>query len=327
MKKALLILGLLGAFATGLLADTVVRVTNGTGGYSANHLSFYDANNTYIDLNGVSGVVTITYPDQSVASFPYIQNVLGLSVTGSWSGVDEWGYAYTASVQESLVQTKHSGSGKGGGYKTTITTSLSGGAITYDYAGAYASPLIAPVVTYNSTATTVALSWTAARGGVPPYVYSVLDQNGVDLGDTVGLSAAFNGLAPSSAYAFTILTTDSAGREIKSAVTTAYTSPPTLNTVYTYNPANNSVTATWDADPTAVSYSVFYYDWFLGTWVDGADTTGTTATVSGWNPDVYIPFYIAAYDINGVETDYDQQTVSVQAPPPPPPPHRRSSDD
>jgi len=115
-----------------------------------------------------------------------------------------------------------------------------------------------------------------------------------------------------------VVTTDSAGKQIKSTPVTVYTLSPTLNTVYTYNPADNTVTATWDAAPTAVSYSVFYYDWALGTWVDGAETTGTSATVSGWSPDVYIPFYIAAYDVNGVETDYDQQSVSVQAPPPPP---------
>jgi hypothetical protein len=69
---------------------------------------------------------------------------------------------------------------------------------------------------------------------------------------------------------------------------------------------------------------VFYYDWFLGVGVDGADTTGTSATISGWSPNVYIPFYIAAYDANGLETDYDQQLVSVQAPPAPP---SRESDD
>jgi hypothetical protein len=101
-----------------------------------------------------------------------------------------------------------------------------------------------------------------------------------------------------------------------SAPASVYTLGPTLNTVYTYNPADNTVTATWTADPTAVSYSVFYYDWASGTWMDGADTTGTSATVSGWSPDVYVSFYIAAYDVDGVETDYDQQMVSVQAPPP-----------
>jgi hypothetical protein len=176
----------------------------------------------------------------------------------------------------------------------------------------------APVVAWDSTQTSVTLSWTAASGGVPPYIYSVYDENGTQVADTADLTATVTGLALGTAYTFTVLTTDSAGRQTTSAPVTAYTLGPTLNTVYTYNPVDNTVTATWDADPTAVSYSVFYYDWFLGVWVDGADTTGTTATVSGWSSNVYIPFDVAAYDANGVETDYDQQLVSVQPPPPPP---------
>jgi hypothetical protein len=137
--------------------------------------------------------------------------------------------------------------------------------------------------------------------------------------DTAGLTASVTGLAPETSYAYTVQTTDSAGRQIMSAPTSVYTLGPTLNTVYTYNPDDNTVTATWTADPTALSYSVFYYDWALRMCLDGADTTGTSATVSGWSPDVYIPFYIAAYDVNGVETDYDQQLVSVQPPPAAPP--------
>jgi len=326
MKRAFLILGLLGAFifAGQAKADTVITVTNGTGSYTTNHLVFYDANGTYLVLDGVHGIATVTYPDQTVLTFPYSQSVSGLSVTGSWSGADESGYLYTATVQESLVQTRHGGSGRGGGYRTIIITSLLRGVITYDYAGAYAPPLVAPVVTWDSTQTSVTLSWTAASGGVPPYIYSVYDQNGTDVADTADLTATVTGLALGTSYTFTVLTTDSAGKHIMSAPASVYTLGPTLNTVYTYNPADNTVTATWDADPTAVSYSVFYYDWFLGVWVDGADTTGTSATVSGWSPNVYIPFYIAAYDANGMETDYDQQSVSVQAPPPPP---SRETDD
>src|SRR6266850_6799955 len=146
MKKAFLILGLLGAFmfAGQAKADTVITVTNGTGSYTTNHLAFYDANGTYLVLDGVHGIATVTYPDQTVLTFPYSQSVSGLSVTGSWSGADESGYLYTATVQESLVQTRHGGSGRGGGYRTIIITSLLRGVITYDYAGAYAPPLVAP---------------------------------------------------------------------------------------------------------------------------------------------------------------------------------------
>lgn len=320
MKNILSILGILVALTGIAKADTLVTVTNGGGGYATNNLTFTDANGTRLNLNGVTGIATITYADMQVSTFPYSQTVSGLSVTGSWSGTDEWGYNYTASVQETLVQTRHSGSGRGGGYRTTITTAVLNGKIIYDYAGAYAPPLVAPMVSGTSTQTSVTLSWTSASGGVAPYTYSVFDQNGVDVADTAGLTATINGLTPGSSYDYLVQTTDSAGRQIDSTLITVYTSGPTLNTEYTYNPVENSVTATWTADPTAVSYSVFYYDWASGTWVDGADTTGTSATVTGWSPDVYVSFYIAAYDDYGVETDYDQQFVSVQPPPPPPPP-------
>src|SRR5882724_10439025 len=123
---------LLLAFAHQSKADTVLSVTNGSGGYAPNLLSFYDANGTQLVLDGGSGVVTITYPDSKVFSFPYSQTVAGLSVTGSWSGTDEWGYDYTATVQETLVQTRHGLSGRGGGYKTVTVTSVSGGKIIYD---------------------------------------------------------------------------------------------------------------------------------------------------------------------------------------------------
>src|SRR5258706_4623067 len=214
MKKTLLFLGLLGAvvLAGQAKADTVITVTNGTGCYLTNYLAFYDANRTYLVLDGAHGIVTVTYPDQTVLTFPYSQTVSGLSVTGSWTGADEWGYVYTASVQETLVQTRHSGSGKGGGYRTIIVTSLARGAITYDYAGAYAPPLVAPVVTWDSTQTSVTLSWTAASGGVPPYAYSVYGENGTDVADTADLTATISGLALRTAYTFTVLTTDSAGR-------------------------------------------------------------------------------------------------------------------
>src|SRR2546429_3102520 len=207
MKKALQILVLVGSlvFAGQAKADTVVTVRNGTGSYSSNHLAFYDANGTYLVLDGVHGIATITYPDQTLLTFPYRQTVSGLSVTGSWSGADESGYLYTATVQETLVQTRHGGSGRGGGYRTIIVTSLVGGVITYDYAGAYAPPLVAPVVTWDSTQTSVTLSWNAASGGVPPYTYSVFDQNGTDLADTAGLAATITGLTPESLYAHSVV--------------------------------------------------------------------------------------------------------------------------
>ena len=300
-------------------ADTLITVNNSGGSYSGNTLTFNDVNGTHLVLNGSASTVTLTYSDQTVLTYPYSQTVSGLTVTGSWNGIDEWGYSYTASVHENLIQTKHSGSGRGGGYKTYITTSVGSGTIVYDYAGAYAPPLIAPTVSWTATSSSITLTWTKASGGVAPYSYSVLDQSGVDVLDTTSLTASFAGLAPASSYVYTILTTDNAGRVVASVPTYAYTDNPTLDTVYTYNANSNTVSVMWSPAPNAVSYSVFYYDSNLGMWVDGADTTGNSATISGWSPQVYITFYIAAFDPNGVETDYDEQVVTVTVTEPSPP--------
>src|SRR5260221_5229647 len=109
MQKARLIL-LVGAvfLAEQAKADTVITVTNGTGSYSTNFLAFNDANGAQLVLDGVHSIVTVTYPDQAVFSFPYSQTVSGLSVTGSWTGSDEGGYVYTSSVQENLGQRRSS---------------------------------------------------------------------------------------------------------------------------------------------------------------------------------------------------------------------------
>jgi hypothetical protein len=170
VKTTLFMLGLLGAviLVGQARADVVITVKNGTGSYATNSLAFFDANGTHLVLDGVNGMATVTYPDQNMSTFPYSQTVSGLSVTGSWIGADESGYVYTASVQETLVKTSHGGSGRGGGYRTITVISLQSGVIAYDYAGAYAPPLVAPLVTEtDSTQISVTLSWTAASGKSP----------------------------------------------------------------------------------------------------------------------------------------------------------------
>ncbi len=81
--------------------------------------------------------------------------------------------------------------------------------------------MIAPVLTADSTQTTITLTWTSAAGGVPPYLYSVIDQTGADIGDTTDLTATITGLTLGTAYPYTLLTTDSACRHVATAPLTS----------------------------------------------------------------------------------------------------------
>ncbi|CAL9575668.1 Exochitinase 1 [Streptomyces sp. enrichment culture] len=71
------------------------------------------------------------------------------------------------------------------------------------------------------TATSVALSWTAATGATGYAVY----RDGVKVQTVTGTSATVTGLAPSTAYAFQVAAVNEAGESPRSATVTATTSP------------------------------------------------------------------------------------------------------
>jgi hypothetical protein len=311
-------------------ADTVIQIPNGGGTYRAadQALFFYDANGGYVWLDGGGKFAILSTPGGGQQEFlNYQQSGGGTGVVGAFSGSDSFG-SFTATVSETLVTRKVTGgSGRGGGYRTTVTTVVAG-TIVYDYASAAIPPLELPAVTWTSDSTSVTLTWAAATTGVPPYTYKVLDTVGIPVYSGPGLSATIDGLRPSGTYLYTFFVFDAAGQLAYDAVrptTTAAPPPPpppaTLNTTLSCNP-DGTVHVAWNADPNAVGYSLFGYDWTPGTWTDLADTTGLAADVSeiGTNGILYLQLYIASYDASGVETDWDQQAVPDCTPPPPPPP-------
>jgi mannan endo-1,4-beta-mannosidase len=105
-----------------------------------------------------------------------------------------------------------------------LVTIVSNGTILYHYAGAYAPPLIAPVLSGTSTTTSITLKWTAASGGVPPYSYKVYDAvSGMLVRTTTGLTATLTGFAPETSHTYSIQTVDHAGRHIRSNYVTITT--------------------------------------------------------------------------------------------------------
>jgi len=198
-----------------------------TGRYSANYLAFRDANGTYVVLDGEHGSVTITYPDETNIWVSRItRRFSGLSVTGWWTGADQSGYGlHRHGPGRTSCRCGRAVRARGDGDEAATITSLGRRKkITYDYAGAYAPPLVRaghhgrirrhPGVT---------LSWTAAGGW-----RAALHLCGLRLrpgwGNTWrkprGLTATVTDLMPGTPYTYQVLTTDSAGRMIKSAPVT-----------------------------------------------------------------------------------------------------------
>ncbi|WP_412543334.1 fibronectin type III domain-containing protein [Longispora sp. K20-0274] len=157
----------------------------------------------------------------------------------------------------------------------------------------------------GTTSSTVSLAWDASTDNTAVTGYDVY--NGATLATTVtGTSATVSGLSPDTAYTFTVKAKDAAGNvSAASAAVPARTQPgggaddepPTTpgNPRSTAQTAT-SVTLAWDASVDNVGVSG--YDVLNGATV-ATTVTGTTATVTGLNPDTAYSFTVQARDAAG----------------------------
>ncbi|MFE9747424.1 fibronectin type III domain-containing protein [Saccharothrix saharensis] len=173
------------------------------------------------------------------------------------------------------------------------------------------------------TQSSVTLGWTASTDNVGVTGYEVY--NGTALAATVeGTTATVDGLAPDTEYSFTVVAKDAAGnRSAASPAVTARTeatpdtqAPTAPSVLRSTAQTENSVALAWDASTDNVG--VTGYEVFNGG-TSAATTTGTTATVTGLQPDTEYTFTVVAKDAagntSGASTGLKVRTKATQGPP------------
>ncbi|MCM3746596.1 fibronectin type III domain-containing protein [Paenibacillus pasadenensis] len=157
------------------------------------------------------------------------------------------------------------------------------------------------VTSLSQTATTIKLAWTASTDNTGVAGYNIYN-GGVFAGSTTSLSSTsfvVNGLAPSTAYSFTVKAKDGAGNlsAASSALSVTTSPPPAAPT----NVASTSTTMTsiglsWNA-PSNLS-GVAGYKIYSGSALAGS-TTGTAYTLSGLLPDRTYALTVRSFDSAG----------------------------
>ncbi|OCI30203.1 glycoside hydrolase family 48 protein [Oerskovia enterophila] len=156
----------------------------------------------------------------------------------------------------------------------------------------------------STTSSSATLTWTSSTDDVRVTGYDVL-RDGVVVGTATGTIFTDPGLAPATAYAYTVRARDAAGNlSAPSSPVTATTRPPTADTTPPSVPAGlragtvttTSVPLTWDASSDAVG--VTGYDVYQGT-VKVATVAGTSHTVTGLAPATGYSFSVAGRDAAG----------------------------
>lgn len=166
---------------------------------------------------------------------------------------------------------------------------------------------IAPseLVSPSQAVTSVALSWRAATDNVGVSAYRIY-RNGAVVGSSSATSYTASGLAPKTAYSFSIAALDAAGNEsVKSNALTVTTKPdtspppapglPTLDS-RTYTSIVISWNATTDNVKT-VGYNIYRDGAKVGT-----TTTGTSYSSTGLTPGKNYVFSVSSYDAAGNES-------------------------
>jgi glucose/arabinose dehydrogenase len=155
----------------------------------------------------------------------------------------------------------------------------------------------------GSTATSVALSWTAATDNVGVAGYDIY-HDGNKYTEVAGekVTANVTGLKPKTAYRFTVFARDAAGNVSTASNAAAVTTPESADKTAPTAPKNLAVTATtvnsvslkWSASTDNVG--VAGYDVYNGGTVLAADVTGTSTTVKNLVSNTSYTFTVKAKD-------------------------------
>ncbi|MFC7241606.1 glycoside hydrolase family 9 protein [Catellatospora aurea] len=168
----------------------------------------------------------------------------------------------------------------------------------------------------GTSATSISLAWDASTDNVGVVGYDVY-RGTVKVGTPTGTSYTDTGLTPSTAYTYTVRARDAGG--YVSAASTAVTGTTQAGDVVPpATPANlrvtatgsDTVTITWDAVPTAVSYAVRRGS------VQVAVVTGTSYTDTGLSPSTAYTYTVQARNAAGDASTWSGPiTATTSAPP------------
>lgn len=162
------------------------------------------------------------------------------------------------------------------------------------------------VTAASKTANSVTLTWQPSSDNVGVVGYDIF-RNGAQADSVTGTTATIGGLAPTTAYTFTVVARDAAGNVSPPSAPLTVTTEPGGNTGDTIAPTapgnltvtaktSSSVSLAWSASTDNVgvtAYEVYNGDQLATT------VTGTTATISGLAPSTSYTFTVKAKDAAG----------------------------
>lgn len=161
----------------------------------------------------------------------------------------------------------------------------------------------APTLTGSAVSSTVAqLSWNSVSGAQGFRVYEVVNGQQVLLGTVNGSTTSVNvtGLAPGSSTSFDVEAFN-ATSSADSNVVTVTTQAPQLSTVSAPQVTAQALSATsvqltWNADPAAQGFSVFWSNGYQLIYLGTVSGSTTSVTINGLRPGSHSYFLVEAFN-------------------------------
>ena len=304
---------------TGLAAGTHYSYTI----RSIDDSSLFSEQSTPLRATTTDGPVTPVTPTVTTPSFTYntsgntlvsfIPSTAG-SYTISYTIADNNDESTVASVDINALQansivavtllTSH-------GYAGTVAVSI--GDTEYASNTIAVPPAPPTLVEEDTTATSITLSWNKPRGAVSYELF----RGSTSVDTTTELTLTDTGLAPETAYSYTITSTDGTTASAPSTALTASTAPPPVSSFsFTYNDAGRTVVSFTPLE--AGSYTINYDPAPSESRVASASFVFSTGQLGGPASAILLtsPGYVGTIDVSFDGVKYESDTIAVPPVPP-----------